>query len=61
MVKILLGGATGTIGKAVAQVLAARHQVVAAGHSTGDLRVDLTVKSSDEGGERTVFAIGAVL
>ncbi len=44
--KVLVIGATGTIGKAVTQALAARHQVVAAGHSTGDLRVDLTVKSS---------------
>lgn len=39
--KILIIGATGTIGKAVAQQLAAKHDVIAAGYSDGEHRVDL--------------------
>ncbi|WP_261844851.1 short chain dehydrogenase [Aliamphritea ceti] len=39
--KILLIGATGTIGKAVADKLAAEHQIIRAGYSDGDVRVDL--------------------
>lgn len=39
--KILLIGATGTIGKAVADKLAAEHQIIHAGYSDGDVRVDL--------------------
>lgn len=39
--KILLIGATGTIGKAVSGRLSHEHQVIAAGHSDGDVQVDL--------------------
>lgn len=39
--KILLIGATGTIGKAVSLRLSHEHQVIAAGHSDGDVQVDL--------------------
>ncbi len=39
--KILIIGATGTIGKAVAQTLSADHQIIRAGYSDGDVRVDL--------------------
>lgn len=44
--KILVIGATGTIGKPVADALAARHDVIRAGHRQGDVRVDLASKSS---------------
>lgn len=40
--KILLIGATGTIGRAVAAELSARHEVQSAGRSSGELRIDLT-------------------
>lgn len=39
--KILLIGATGTIGKAVAQRLSAQHEVIKAGFSSGDVQVNL--------------------
>jgi NAD(P)-dependent dehydrogenase (short-subunit alcohol dehydrogenase family) len=42
MKKILLVGAAGTIGRAVAANLGARHQVLRAGRSSDDHRVDLT-------------------
>jgi NAD(P)-dependent dehydrogenase (short-subunit alcohol dehydrogenase family) len=40
-VRILIVGANGTIGKAVAAELSQRHEVVTAGRSSGDLRVDI--------------------
>ena len=49
--KILLIGATGTIGRAVATELGARHEIIAAGRSSGDVRVDIT----DEGSIRSAF------
>ncbi|MFI5184528.1 MAG: short chain dehydrogenase [Vicinamibacteria bacterium] len=39
--KVLVVGATGTIGKAVVQALSAKHVVLAASHSAGAPRVDL--------------------
>jgi NAD(P)-dependent dehydrogenase (short-subunit alcohol dehydrogenase family) len=44
--KVLVVGATGTIGKAVVQALSPRHEVVAVGHSGGTYRVDLADKAS---------------
>ena len=40
--KILLIGAHGTLGQAVAQELGSRHEIVRAGRSSGDVRIDLT-------------------
>jgi NAD(P)-dependent dehydrogenase (short-subunit alcohol dehydrogenase family) len=40
--KILLVGAAGTIGRAVAAELGRRHEIVAAGRSSGDVRLDIT-------------------
>lgn len=40
--KILLVGAAGTIGKAVAAELGSRHDVVGAGRSSGAVQIDLT-------------------
>jgi NAD(P)-dependent dehydrogenase (short-subunit alcohol dehydrogenase family) len=45
-VKIVLVGATGTIGRAVAQSLAGRHEVVGVGNTSGDLQVDIASKES---------------
>lgn len=44
--KIIVIGATGTIGKAVVNILAPDHQVVAVGHGSGELRVDLASPDS---------------
>jgi NAD(P)-dependent dehydrogenase (short-subunit alcohol dehydrogenase family) len=55
--RILVVGATGTIGRAVAQALSPRHEVVAACHEKGDLRVDL---SSRESIERLFSSVGQV-
>ena len=44
--KILLIGATGTIGKKVRERLAENHEVIAAGHSDGDFQVDIADKKS---------------
>jgi NAD(P)-dependent dehydrogenase (short-subunit alcohol dehydrogenase family) len=46
--KILLIGATGTIGSAVATALEARHRVVRVGHTSGDYQVDMADKDSLE-------------
>ena len=40
--KILLVGASGTIGRAVRTELEQRHEVLSAGRSSGDVRLDLT-------------------
>jgi len=40
-VKILIVGANGTIGKAVAAELSQRHEIVTAGRSSGDFQVDI--------------------
>jgi NAD(P)-dependent dehydrogenase (short-subunit alcohol dehydrogenase family) len=44
--RILLVGANGTIGRAVARELGTRHQLVTAGRSGGDVRLDLADPAS---------------
>lgn len=44
--KILLIGASGTIGQAVAKTLANQHEVIAANYSDGDVSVDLGSQTS---------------
>ncbi|MDV3510585.1 short chain dehydrogenase [Stenotrophomonas sp. C4297] len=44
--KILLVGASGTLGQAVAHQLGQLHQILAAGRNSGELRVDLTDDAS---------------
>lgn len=46
--KIILIGGHGTIGKTVAAALSSRHEVVTAGRSSGDIRVDITAEESIE-------------
>ncbi len=43
---ILLIGASGTLGRAVAAELGARHDIITAGRKTGDVRIDLADKAS---------------
>jgi len=44
--RILVIGATGTIGSAVANLLAGEHEVVRVGHTRGEYRVDITSPDS---------------
>lgn len=46
--KVLVVGATGTIGKAVCEALGKRHEVLRIGHSGGDFQVDMTSRDSIE-------------
>ena len=56
--KVLVVGATGAVGRAVAQALAGRgHEVVRAGRTRGDLQVDIT---SDASVEALYAAVGRV-
>ena len=55
--KIVVIGATGTIGRAVVKLLRQRHQVIAVSRSSGDYRVDITNKASIE---TTLGAIGKI-
>ena len=49
--KLVVIGATGTIGTAVVAALQGRHEIVKVGHSRGDHRVDIT----DSGSIRSLF------
>jgi NAD(P)-dependent dehydrogenase (short-subunit alcohol dehydrogenase family) len=53
--KVVIVGATGTIGQAVAEALSVRHEIVPVSHSKGERRVDLASKDSIE---RLFQAIG---
>lgn len=44
--KIILIGASGTLGKAVAAELGQRHEIIRVGRNSGDLRVDITDSAS---------------
>lgn len=59
--KVIVIGATGTIGKEIAKALADRHEVVTAGHASGDVRVDIASKSSIETFFEKVGAFDAVI
>lgn len=44
--KIILIGASGTLGKAVANELGPRHEIIRVGRNSGDLHVDITDSTS---------------
>ncbi|MBZ7224423.1 short chain dehydrogenase [Klebsiella grimontii] len=46
--KIIVIGASGTVGRAVAQELSQRHEVIHAGRTQGDYQVDITSQQSVE-------------
>jgi NAD(P)-dependent dehydrogenase (short-subunit alcohol dehydrogenase family) len=46
VMKVLVVGGTGTIGAAVVEALSSAHDVVVAGHSSGDHRVDIASEDS---------------
>jgi NAD(P)-dependent dehydrogenase (short-subunit alcohol dehydrogenase family) len=58
--KILIVGASGTIGKAVAAELSQRHEIIAAGRSSGDVRVNIADVESIRAMFEQVGSVGAV-
>lgn len=59
--RILLIGAAGTIGRAVAAELGERHELVTAGRSSGDVRMDLADPDSIRAAFGEVGALDAVV
>lgn len=59
--KIMIVGATGTIGKAVAALLERDHDIVRVGYRDGDYQVDLGSKQSIEGLFDAVGPVDAVI
>jgi len=59
--KILLIGASGTIGRAVASELRTRHEVVTGGRSSGDVRVDLADANSIRAAYAELGTLNAVV
>jgi len=59
--KVLIVGASGTIGRAVAAELGKRHDVIAAGRSSGEVRIDITDPASIAAAFKKVGRIDAVV
>jgi NAD(P)-dependent dehydrogenase (short-subunit alcohol dehydrogenase family) len=59
--KILIVGASGTIGRAVVAELAPRHEVISAGRSSGDVRIDITDAGSIRAALQRVGRVDAVV
>lgn len=59
--KILLIGAQGTLGRAVRDELGARHEVIAAGRNSGELRIDLSDRDSIAAALAQVGPVDAVV
>ena len=59
--KIMVIGATGTIGQAITKELSQRHEVIAAGYSHGDIQVDMSNMQSIEAMYQQVKNIDAVV
>jgi NAD(P)-dependent dehydrogenase (short-subunit alcohol dehydrogenase family) len=59
--KIIVVGGTGTLGKAIVTELKQRHEVIAIGHSSGDLQVDVTSPSSIEKMYQAIGKVDAVI
>ena len=58
---IIVVGATGTIGRAVVDILRPDHEIVAVGHSSGGMRVDLASPASIENMFQSVGNADAVI
>jgi len=59
--KILIVGASGTIGRAVASELGQRHEIVSGGRSSGDVRLDLTDTGSIRAALKELGPLDAVV
>ncbi|MBY0370097.1 short chain dehydrogenase [bacterium] len=59
--KVLLVGASGTLGRAIHKELATRHEIVTAGRTSGDVKLDITDCGSIEKALAQVGQIDAVV
>jgi len=59
--KVLIVGASGIIGRAVAAELGQRHEVIAAGRSSGNVRIDITDPASIRAAFENVGRVDAVV
>lgn len=59
--KIIVVGASGTIGKAVVEELQTRHEIIKAGVSSGDVEVDIRDKNSIEAMFKKINRVDAVI
>jgi NAD(P)-dependent dehydrogenase (short-subunit alcohol dehydrogenase family) len=59
--KILLVGASGTIGKAVVKELGSRHDIISAGRKSGDIKIDITDPKSIEAAFKKAGSLEAVI
>jgi NAD(P)-dependent dehydrogenase (short-subunit alcohol dehydrogenase family) len=59
--RVLIVGATGTVGKAAAAELGRRHEIIRAGRSSGDVTVDLMDESSIRSRFKTAGKLDAVV
>lgn len=59
--KIVVIGASGTVGRAVAEELSRQHQVIRVGRTQGDLQVDITSQPSVEALFETVGRVDAIV
>ena len=59
--RVLIVGASGTIGRAVAAELRQRHEIIAAGRTSGDLRIDITDSASIRSAFEKIGALDAVV
>ncbi|MFO1068380.1 MAG: short chain dehydrogenase [Geminicoccaceae bacterium] len=59
--KVVLFGASGTIGKAIVAELGSRHEIVAVGSRSGDVQVDVTDAASIRRGFETIGRCDAVV
>ena len=58
--KIFLVGAEGKLGRAVANELGSRHDIVSAGRNSGDLRLDLRDKASIQSALKKLGRVDAI-
>lgn len=59
--RILLVGASGTLGKAIAAELGSRHEIIAAGRNSGALRLDITDTGSIHAALKQAGRLDAVI
>lgn len=59
--KIIVVGGTGTIGKAVVNVLSQRHDIITVGHKSGDVQADIHDVTSIEKMYKTIGEFDAVV
>jgi len=59
--KIITIGASGTVGRAVAQELSQRHEVIRVGRTQGDYKVDITSQESVQGLFENIGRIDAIV